>query len=196
MRKFLKGRVEATRFRDESGAILVLALIFMVATALLVTGLTAWEGNDINNVGTLKSGRTALYAADGAIQAAIANTRYEYPSSASPSFCPNSSGQPMNGSNPFTIDNQAIVVWCVTSTDLTHCPISACTRMETLYAYACSSTTTCPADPTQEKPYVQSEVVFDDYTAENYNDCNPAGAETTCGSTMTVYNNIVSGSSP
>jgi hypothetical protein len=192
MRDFLTDRVEATRSRDESGAILVLALIFMVVTALLITGLTAWEGNDIKNVGALKEARTALYAADGAIQVATANTRYEFPSSTTPSFCPSSSSQP--STNPFTVNGQKIVVWCVTSTDLTKCPISACTRVETLSAFTCTST--CPTDPTQEQPYVQSEVIFDDYTAQNYNDCSPTGAQTTCGSTMTVYSNVVSRSSP
>jgi hypothetical protein len=152
--------------------------------------LTAWVGNDINNVGSLKSARTALYASDGAIQAAISNTRHVYPSSTSPSFCPNSGSQA--STNPFTLDGQAIVVWCVVSTNLANCPISACTRIETLSAYP---QTQCTPTSCRGNPYVQSTVIFDDYSTQNYNDCNPSGAQTTCGSTMTLYSNVVSGSS-
>ena len=73
---------------DESGAVLVLALVFMIATALVVTGLTAWSGNDIKNIGNLKVARSALYASGGATQTAISNVRYTYPASTSPGFCP------------------------------------------------------------------------------------------------------------
>jgi hypothetical protein len=191
MKTFLTGRLKALRSRDESGAVLVLALIFMVVTALLITGLTAWVGNDINNVGTLESGRSALYSSDSAIQVAVANTRYAYPSSTAPRFCPNSPSQPTT--NPFTIPINpfthrqpiAVSVWCVESTN---CPISACTRIETLSAYPQSQ---CTATSCAGNPYVQSEVVFDDYTVQNYNDCSPSGAQTTCGSTMTLYSNVV-----
>jgi Tfp pilus assembly protein PilX len=186
----LKTRLTAIRTQDESGAILVLALVFMVVTALLVTGLTTWVGSDIKNVGTLKSARIAQYAADGAIQAAISNTRYAYPSSTTPSFCPNSASQP--STNPYTIDGQAIAVWCDMSTNLANCPISACTRIETLSAYP---QTQCTSTSCSGKPFVQSTVIFDDYSTQNYNDCNPSGAQTSCGSTMTLYSNVVSGSS-
>ena len=49
----------SVRERDEAGAVLVLAVIFMVVTAMIVTGLAAWSGNDIQNVGNLKTARSA-----------------------------------------------------------------------------------------------------------------------------------------
>jgi hypothetical protein len=177
---------------DESGAILVLALIFMVVAALLITGLAAWESNDINNIGTLKSDRTTLYAADGAIQVAIANTRYVYPSTTTPGFCPNPKGP---STDPFTVDGQSINVWCAQSVNPTNCPISACTRIETLSAFPQSQ---CMTTPCSGNPYVLAEVIFDDNTSassgSSFNDCNLSGAKTTCGSTMTVYSYTVGGS--
>jgi hypothetical protein len=201
--RFLRGRAEAMKSRDESGAILVLALIFMVVTALLITGLTAWEGNDIKNVGSLKSARSAVYAAEAAIQVAAANTRSEYPSSALLSstggFCPNDSSQQQQTTNPFTMDGQNVVVWCNASTNLAQCPkvqglaISDCTRVETLSAYLQSE---CTSTQCTGQPYVQSEVVFDDYSSQNINDCVAGGLDTTCGGTMSVYSNVVLGGSP
>jgi hypothetical protein len=198
MTGFLRKRFEATRTRDESGAILVLALIFMVATALLITGLTAWEGNDIKNVGSLTSARNALNAADGAIQTAIANTRYEYPSSAilssTGSFCP-SSGSSQPSTNPFASNGPPIVVWCKASTNLNQCPniqntlIPGCSRTETLFAYP---KTQCTSTSCSGAPYMESEIVFDDWSAQGNNDCSPTGTPTTCGSTMTVYSNVIS----
>ena len=62
---------------DDAGAVLILALIFMVVTSLIVTGLAAFAGNDINNIGNIKThSRSALYAADGAVQTATWNIRF------------------------------------------------------------------------------------------------------------------------
>jgi hypothetical protein len=190
--KLIKLKERTQLARDESGAILVLALVFMVVTALLITALSAWEGNDINNIGTLKSARTTLYAADGAIQVATANTRYIYPATTTPGFCPNTASEPSTDS--FTIDGQAIDVWCAQTINPTNCPITDCTRTEVLSAYPASlcTSTTCSGNP-----YVQSEVIFDDNTSSSttsYDDCTANGAQTTCGSTMTVYSYVVSGS--
>jgi hypothetical protein len=181
------------RARDECGAILILALVFMVVTALLITGLTAWVGNDINNIGTLKSARTTLYAADGAIQVATANTRYVYPATTTPGFCPNTASQP--STDPFTIDGQGIKVWCAQTVNPTNCPITDCTRIQVLSAYPASQ---CTSTSCLGNPYVQSEVIFDDNTSSSttsYDDCTATGARTTCGSTMTMYSYVVTGSS-
>jgi hypothetical protein len=184
MRDLLLTRLKRRRHRsgDETGAILILALVFMVVTALLITGLSAWESNDINNIGTLKSGRSGLYAADGAIQIAVANTRYVYPANTTPGFCP--------GTSPATvpsIDGQQVPVWCAMTVNPATCPISSCSRIEILSAYP-----GCSSAPCTGTPYVQQEVIFNDNTSNpSFNDCNPAGAKTTCGSSMTVYGDVV-----
>lgn len=169
---------------------LVLALIFMVVTALVVVSLTAWEGNNIRDIGSLKYGRSALYSSDGALQVAIANTRYTYPSSTS-GFCSNTPSQA--STNPFTIDGVAVAVWCTTTFNPSTCPsgVGVCTRQETLSAYPAAQ---CTSASCSGNWYVQAVVYFDDFSSSSVNDCTVSGAQTTCGSTMTVYSWIVESS--
>jgi hypothetical protein len=163
--------------KQEDGAILILALVFLVATSLLVLGLASWEGNDINNVGTLKSARSETYAASGAIQAAITTTRYTYPASTTPGICErfNSVGYP------------SVDVWCTYPS----CPLTVpfCTRAENMAAYPSGQ---CSSTPCTGNPYVNAEVLFDDYSSLNYSDCAPSQAQTTCGSSMAIYSYIAS----
>jgi hypothetical protein len=170
---------------DESGAILVLALIFTVITALLISGLAAWAGNDIKNIGNLTSSRTAVYAANGAIQTAIYNTRYSFSSNTTAGFCPSTS---QSNTDPFTLAGRvasvSIDVWC---TYPTQCPIPFCSRVVTMSAYPAAQ---CTSTACIGSPYVQAEVVYDDNTSLNYNDCTATGAQTTCGSTMTIYSYV------
>jgi hypothetical protein len=176
--------------RDESGAILLLALIFMVVTALVITSLAAWEGNDINNIGALKFGRSVLYSSEGAIQVATANTRYTFPVS-SAGFCPNTSAQA--STNPFTMDTVSVDVWCTTVFNPPTCPtgVGICSRQETLSAYPAAE---CTSTSCSGSWYVQAVVYFDDFSSSKVNDCSLAGAQSTCGSTMTVYSWIVQSS--
>src|SRR5271165_5564156 len=66
----------ARQQRDESGAVLVLALIFMVAVGLIVGGLASWTSNDLKNALNFQSARNAQYALSSASQLAIQNIRY------------------------------------------------------------------------------------------------------------------------
>jgi hypothetical protein len=170
---------------------LVLALIFMLVITLVITALAAWESNDLVNIGVVKYGRSVSNSSDGALQVAIANTRYAYPSSTS-GFCPNTSSQA--NTNPFTIDGVAVTVWCTTSFNPSTCPagVGVCTRQETLSAYPAAqcTSTSCPGNGW----YVQAVVYFDDFSSSSVNDCTPSGAQTTCGSTMTVYSWVVESS--
>ncbi len=156
--------------------------MFMVITALVITGLAAWTGNDIKNVGNLQSARAELYAAHGAIQVAIANTRYTYTANSTGEFCPSTASQ--QSTQPMTLNNASIDVWCVVST--TTCPIAFCTRVVTMSAFpSAQCTMSCTGNP-----YVQTEILYDDITSGTANDCSPAGAQTTCGSTMVVYSTL------
>jgi hypothetical protein len=155
--------------------VLLLALAFMVAAALLVTGLTVWAGNDINNIGNFKTGRSALYAAGGAVQTATWNVRYNYQATGN-EFCPSS--DPGTGTDPFTTLNPQIDVWCSVTTN----EGSSSSRVVTFSAYPASR---CSATTCSGQPYVQSEVTFNDFSSTNVNDCS-SSITTTCGSGETV----------
>ena len=179
--------------RDESGAILVLALIFMVVSALVVATLLAFSGNDITNSGKLKSGRSAAYAAEGAIQAAMWNMRYTYPSNLAAGFCPATLSWQVN-TDPFTpgpdsssLDGQPIIVWCGATT------LEGQSRQLTFYAYPASQ---CGTGSCSGNAYVQAQVTYNDLggTDSGSNNgqykCN-SSTTTTCGTGMTVNNWIV-----
>jgi hypothetical protein len=165
-----EGRTRLGR-RDESGAVLVLALVFMVVTALVVTGLAAWSGNDIKNIGNIKSGRSALYAADGAVQTAIWNVRYAYPpgisngKSATPwtGFCPSfGSGA---GTNPMTVDGWSIDVTCSVTVNEGSSPNS---RTATFSAYPASR---CNGSGCGGNSLVTAQVQFNDFSSLLVNTC-------------------------
>jgi Tfp pilus assembly protein PilX len=175
--------------RNEEGAILVLALIFMVVTALIVTGLLAFAGNDIVNAGNLQTSRSALYASDGAIQVAMWNMRYTFPSSTAAGFCPSQADQP--STDPFTpngqsLDGQSIYVWCGGIT------VGAQSRSLTFYAYPASN---CQATCTGNA-YIQAHVTYNDLggTQSGSNNMQYLCSSTstaTCGTGMTVDSWVV-----
>jgi hypothetical protein len=163
--------------RDENGAALVLALIFVVIVGLIATALLQWSSNDLSNTSHFKSARSVVYAAGGATEAAIWSARYSLTSGTNV-LCPGT------GSS-ISIGGQAIEVWCTTVSN----PNSAATRVVTLSA--------CPATTSQSactySPNVQAVVTFDDYSNANpnANDCLPNMAQTTCGTGMSLNSWVV-----
>ena len=91
--------------RDESGAMLILALIFIVAVAVSTVGLLNLTGDDLKNSGNLRFQRGLEYAADSAVTAAVENVR----------FSPNAYYPPTSGSSclpagmgPYVKDPQGV----------------------------------------------------------------------------------------
>ena len=65
-----------SRTGDETGATLVLALLFLVVIGLLVGGLASWTANDLSNEVVFQNPRSAEFALNSATQLAIQNIRY------------------------------------------------------------------------------------------------------------------------
>jgi len=163
--------------RDETGAVLVLALVFLVTVGLIVTALLQWSSNDLKNTSNFKSGRSVVYAAGGATEAAIWSARYSLTSGTNP--CPGT------GSS-ITIGGQAIEVWCTTVSNTQ----SAATRVVTLSACATGLSSVCA------NPFLVATVTFDDYSNGNPNANNclqatPPLARKTCGTGMTLNSWVV-----
>ena len=168
--------------RDESGAVLLLALIFMVVTALIITSLAAWSGNDISNVGHLKSGRSVIYTSDAAIQVAISDLRYAYQSSSSNGYCPNTPS-----GNPYSLNGQKVYATCaiVVSGGMGNQDIEVDLNV------AVYPSPLCPSDYTScNHPYVQAQVAFIPFDNSNTNSCTPT-SQSTCGFGMTVKSWVV-----
>lgn len=62
--------------RDESGAVLILALVFLIVAAFALVGLVVFSGSAIMNTANLKRQRGLEYAAGSATQIAIQAVRY------------------------------------------------------------------------------------------------------------------------
>ena len=166
--------------RDEAGAVLVLALLFLVVVGAVVGSLATWATNDLNNTAKFTSARTLQYAFNGATEVAVQNIRYT-PLLATTSPGP---GSCWAGSSSVQIDNQNIDVWCST----VYNPTSPSTRVVTLYACLHGGTAAaCVANPTLE-----AVVTFDDYPTGT-NPPNPAACVVYCGTSMTVNSWVWSG---
>jgi hypothetical protein len=174
----------AIRFRagalDESGAVLVLALLFMMITGLLILGLLSWSGNNLNSVAAFEQSRSLNYAANSAMEKAIQDVRY------STTACPSTGlSIPANG---VTID-----VWCIDSVTGTSVETEGGTAASrAITFYACSSTAAAQgicgvpsASKPKLKPYLEVGVTYDDYASSNQIGSS-LPCSTTCGTSMTI----------
>jgi hypothetical protein len=162
--------------RNESGSVLVLALLYLIAISLILAGLASWVINDLNNSSRFSSARSLQFAANSATELAIQNMRYAPLLSAGqtlnaspPSYCWGSGPtSQLTGSN--TVDGVSIEVWCST----VWTPSSADTRVVTFSS--CLSgviASTCVV-----KPALAAVVAFDDY---------PPGVSTPNSGVCAVY---------
>jgi hypothetical protein len=103
----------ASRRADESGAVLILALVFMVAGAMIVLALASAASNDLTNTTHFASARAQTYAAGGATNVSISDVRSNYTAtplgSANALACPFTPGAIAIGSG-----TSAVNVWCDT----------------------------------------------------------------------------------
>jgi hypothetical protein len=162
---------ESARRDDESGAVLILALIYLVSVLIVVTALTGWVTNDLNNTAHFSSASSTTSAVGGTMNVAIASIRTTplLPDSqtqgvASPlTYC----WTPDSGYvSEQTLDNTTVAVWCSTVENLS----STNTRVVSLYACpttltpaSSSSDAAAAATQCQSSPRLQTVVTFDDY---------------------------------
>lgn len=191
--------VRPARRGDEAGAVLILALLFLVVIGLIVGALASWTANSLTDTLTFQQARSAQYALTSASQVAIQNMRYtpllgtsSPPSTQTlnanpPSYCwgSASSADPTYGGSTFTAQgNPNVSVYCSTVWN----PTSAATRVVTISACLQS---TLPQNPSLApgacalNPGLQTIVTFDDYSANNPT-VNPGVCVSTCGDGMTI----------
>ena len=68
---------DRARARDDSGAALVLALVFLIVAALTVTALVSFAGTGLLDTAGFTPQRGLQYGANGAVEIAIQRVRYE-----------------------------------------------------------------------------------------------------------------------
>jgi hypothetical protein len=156
---------------NESGSVLILALVFLVAISLIVGALTSWAMNDLSNTTEFNSASSLNYAATSAAQVAIQSIRYTplMPQTQAPTIA--SCWAPPSGyvSQLSNYDGFTVAVWCSTVQTLS----SARTRVVTLIActsdlnplstISSMSTVQAAASACQASPLLTARVAFDDY---------------------------------
>jgi hypothetical protein len=164
------------RRQDEIGATLLLALMFMVSGSLLIAGLMAWSGNDLRNVAAFKQSRTLNYAANSAIETAIANVRY------TTNACP-PAGLSISVPGPSTDPSQTLTiqVWCSPASPQSEQPYAA--SRDITFA-ACLNSSVIAGTCTQANPYLRAEVIYDDYVKGDIANGTPCTNH--CGENETI----------
>lgn len=154
------------RRRDETGATLVLALVFTMVIGVIVGSLAMASGNDIRNIGNFKSSRASLNAAEGATQAQMSAMRYVYATT-----CPGT---------PYTLNGASVVVTCTTTVN----PASSASRVVTFSA---------TPQGNSSNVLINAVVTYDDFSSSfDKNDCLASTpSPTTCGAAMTVNSWVV-----
>jgi hypothetical protein len=166
---------------SDAGAVLILALAFLLTTGAIVGALAGWITNNLNNSTHFASARSLQYSASNATELAIQGIRYD-PSLATtqnanpPAPCWGT-GASSDVSIPEGATSDDMSAWC--STKWT--PSSASTRVVTISTCLSSeSAAKCSANP-----YLQAIVVFDDYPP-GLSAPNPNACVVYCGTGMTV----------
>lgn len=169
------------RCRSDSGASLILVLVFLLLGSLLVGGLATMAANDLLNSGNFAKARSLSYDATSAIDVAVQSIRYTplltptgTLNASPPSPCwPNNSEPntlPTTGGNHFHV--WCSTMWTPTSADTRTVTLSAC--LSSVSAVKCAY-----------HPLVQEAVSFDDYPPGGAPPTHEA-CSTYCGESMTV----------
>lgn len=163
--------------RNEGGAVLILALVFVLIVSVSVLALLSLGGGSLLSTGNLRILRSTEYAADGAVDAAMQATRYSYNAYTTSGNCL------PNGARTVTIAGVTVMVNCSGTLNTQ----SASTRVINFYACLLS---TC----TSGNNILSAQVTFDDYSHTGSYSCAVSTA-TTCGTGMMINNWVVKNSS-
>lgn len=187
-RRASRSRLESARRARSSrggdrGAVLVLALLFVVAVGLVTTALATWATNDLNNAKTFTNVEALHSDATGMMKLSISYVRYnpiisgsQTANVASPVVaCWGGS----NVANLPVIDGDQVAVWCSTVWN----PGLATTRVVTFYA--CAASVPASVCTLSGKTLLTEVVTFDDYPSGT-NAPNQTLCSLFCGIGMTV----------
>ncbi len=180
-------RSTAPRDSSDRGAVLVLALLFVVAVGLIATALATWATNDLNNSKTFTNVEALHSDATGMMKMSVQYVRHNPVISTTQAANVASPAVACWGGTDVstlpTIDGDQVAVWCSTVWN----PGLANTRVVTFYA--CASAVPVSVCTSPGKSLLTEVVTFDDYPAgTNAPNQTLCSANVTCGIGMTVSN--------
>jgi hypothetical protein len=175
-----------SRCSSDDGAILILAMTYLVAVGLVVALLSTWATNDLNNSSKFSSANSLTLAATDMTDTAIQYVRYDPMISTSQPVFPyvNSAVACWGGTSTQAIpviNGVQIAVWCTTAWS----PLSLKTRDVIFYACPIAVSAASCASTTQPNALLTVEVYYDDYPTANAPPILDL-CTTWCGSGMTI----------
>jgi len=182
LRNWMNEKSRKNCARDEAGAVLILALAFLLVVGMITGGLAGWVTNDLNNSTQFASARSLQSSASNATELAIQGIRYDPLLATTQDASPPAPCWGTGSSSDVSVPegdtaSDDMSVWCSTKWN----PSSASTRVVTISTCLSSqSAATCSANP-----YLQAIVVFDDYPP-GLSAPNPNACVVYCGTGMTV----------
>ena len=190
MPEFTAWRNSRSEGRDrDSGAILILAMLFLVVVGVIVTALATWATNDLNNSGTFTNIQELHSDATGMMKMSVAYVRYNPIIQGNQATGVASPVTPCwGGTKPLllpNIDGNRVAVWCSTVWN----PSSSNTRVVTFYACEAftSAQTPIPASvcASTGETLLTEVVTFDDYPT-GVNAPNQTLCSVLCGEGETI----------
>ena len=184
---------------DESGAVMVLALVFLIVVSLIVAALLTWVGTSLSANAEYANERTTEAAATSAVNLAIQNSRYSF-SAAMVNASPPVQCWGTSATSSVTVDGVTVDVWC----SMSWLPFSVTAQNRNITYSACVvPVNPTPTDPVPTAtscaaaPLLQALVSFDDPPGPGGGpqppppepeQCTPSSAPTydgTCGQSLT-----------
>ena len=174
------------RSDSEAGAILILALIFLVAISFAILSLSNWTESSLNNSLKFQNTSERLYAAEGVTQLAVRASRYTFLNGVPGA---NESGYICPGTlSPILINDIYVQDWCSTQTF----QFGTITREISITAclMPSASTTLVGADcdiGSVNVPNLLSAVIsIDDISSSHRTNQCAFSNESACGASMTI----------
>jgi Tfp pilus assembly protein PilX len=170
--------------RDDAGAVLILALVFIIVIAVVLLALVTLSGNDLLNTSNLKAQRSLEYAADGATTAAVQAVRNSYLAyngtvGTSGALCT------PQGVVITQLNGDSMIVDCTNQAYNPPTGPNPSAQTRVVNFYTCHGTSVTAGACSASNALVQAQVTFDDYAPSGGYSCSP-GNTTTCGTAETI----------
>jgi hypothetical protein len=177
----------------EQGAILILALVFILIVSLSTLGLITFGGVGIKDATSLQGQRSMQYAADGSIEAAIQAVRYSYlPFGYPPVDClPDGAILTMPDNTTMPVNGQQMVVDCAATVLPSSVPPRPLDRIIAFYACPTSGLVGSPPTCFSGNAVVAATIDFQDVSASGVHQCSSATNEATCGTGVATISWVI-----
>jgi hypothetical protein len=166
----------------EDGAVLILALIFLIVVGLVITAILGWAGTSLTATASFQTERNTEYGATAAVNLAVQITRTSFDTGSPAPLLNNATPELCASNGTPSFDVYCSMVWQ---------PYSSNTRVFTYSA--CQSGTAADASPTScaATPMLQARFAFYDYPSaaaaisSTPQQCQPVSSGGACGQNVT-----------